>query len=742
MQNAVQAPADKPGHWRSLATAAASVACVIAIFCGILMWTSSQVDGRARARDSSLVDLVLAQAIQRVARAQESSTVWDDAVRRLGARPLDQDWADINIGTWFSSYAGHDEVYILAPDGSPLYAMRNGKRAQPSTVTDVDAVVRPLVARFRTLGDMPQGADGSLPMLSPGLADLALVHGHPAIVSVKPVVSDSGRIPQARGSEAVHISVVYLDTKFMQQLGAQYGLVGARYTREPSAAKATVSLPLRASDRRLLGYVTWRPFAPGRDVVATVLPLLLIALVAGGLVIVVLMQRLNRRTSDLEESRAHAQHLACHDTLTGLPNRSMFEMRLDAALARAARDGARVALLTLDLDRFKAVNDTHGHPVGDMLLKAVAQRIGGELRAGDTVARIAGDEFAIVLECDDTSDAVEAVCRRLVEQLARPFALAGLEIHIGASIGVGMAPQQADVRMELARKSDVALYEAKHDGRNRFVFFSDEMDRSISLRDSTERDLRAALVNRSDQLRLLYQPVFSSATGMITAVEALLRWNRPGHGLVSPLNFIPIAEQTGLITELGDWVMETALRDAREWPHLRISVNVSVLQLRAPDFVPRLLAMLEREGVRPDRLQLELTETALMDPNSNIAAKLVELRAAGILIALDDFGTGYSSLSYIRDLSVDRIKIDRSFVATIDSSNGSLVEALVTLAHANGLEVVAEGVETVAQEAFLARVGCEELQGFLLARPLPAARVARLGPDARAKIEFPCDRAA
>jgi diguanylate cyclase (GGDEF)-like protein len=427
---------------------------------------------------------------------------------------------------------------------------------------------------------------------------------------------------------------------------------------------------------------------------------------------------------DLAASEAHAQHLAFHDALTGLPNRAMFETRLDAALARCRRDGSQLALLYLDLDHFKQVNDTLGHPAGDLLIGEVARRLLAQVRPYDTVARIGGDEFAIIVSAPADQAASEAMAGRIVADLGRPFDLTGAQSHVGASIGIALAPADGLDRTELCRKADIALYKAKLGGRSRHARFCPAMDEAIRTREIIDRDLRKAIADRDRQLKVHYQPVFSTVTGAMTGVEALLRWDHPEQGMIAPAAFIAFAEESGLIEILGEWVLGTAMRDAGRWPGIRLSVNVSPVQVRNRGFAARVAEMLLETGFDPRRLELEITETALMDGSAETVRTLSHLRARGVGIALDDFGTGYSSLSHIRDIAVDRIKVDRSFVTAIDTGHGAaLVQAIVTLAHANGLHLTAEGVETDHQREFLERVGCEEVQGYLLSRPVTADEI-------------------
>ncbi|MEJ2458046.1 MAG: diguanylate cyclase [Novosphingobium sp.] len=440
---------------------------IAASIIAVLIWSDREVDRIARQRDRAIVSLVLEQSVDHVAHSQESATVWDAAVLALRQRPLDMRWIDRNLGAWFHGYAGFDEVYILSPANEPLYAMRGGHRTTPEAYIAVEDVADRLVARLRRTRNVTTYAGSDIPMLSPGQTDFAVLRGRPAIISAKPVVPDTDAVAQSPGQEPVHISVVFLDDTFFSRIGSQYGLAKARYQIAPSLDRSEASVPLRTRSGRTIGYLVWQPFAPGSQVTETVGPMLVLVLVLSTAVIYVLASRLAKRTFDLEESREQAQHQATHDGLTGLGNRAMFETRFDEALSRARRHGSMLALLYIDLDRFKQVNDTLGHPAGDALIRQVARRLVAEVRRYDAVARLGGDEFAILIHEPEDRAAIDRICLRIVSQLEQPFNVSGSQAFIGASIGVAVAPDDGLDRTELTRKADIALYQAKAAGRSR-----------------------------------------------------------------------------------------------------------------------------------------------------------------------------------------------------------------------------------------------------------------------------------
>ena len=422
-----------------------------------------------------------------------------------------------------------------------------------------------------------------------------------------------------------------------------------------------------------------------------------------------------------ERQRAQEQivHMARHDALTDLPNRVLLRERLEHELKRVKR-GECLAVLCLDLDHFKSVNDTLGHPIGDELLKRVADRLRGATREPDTVARLGGDEFAIIMtQLKQPTDA-SALSRRIRESISRPYQINGHQIVTNISIGISVAPIDDMDPDILLKNADLALYGAKSDGRGTYRFFEAEMDARMKVRRDLEMDLRKALLN--GELELHYQPLVNLQDNEISALEALLRWNHPTRGVISPVDFIPIAEETGLIIPIGEWVLRTACKEAGNWPdHVKVAVNVSPAQLKSRNFLDTVISALGDSGLPAGRLQLEITESVLMQNTFATLETLHALRKLGVQIAMDDFGTGYSSLSYLRSFPFDKIKIDRSFIQ--DLSNGAeplaIVHAVAGLAKCLNMISTAEGVETQQQLDALQAMGCTEMQGYLFSRARP-----------------------
>lgn len=699
--------------------ALAVLALVIVIGFGV--YAASQADNASLERQKIFIADGLEDQIAAVEREQESVTVWDDSVTNV--RAGNQSWIEENLSVWMYTYYGHDRVYILDAADHPVHAMQDGKVVDPSAYGDDEPALQSSIEKLRRMLAEPPKADASGQAPKMVAEDLVSLAGKPAILSVMPLVPSTDRVTQAPGTEYLHVSVEFINDAVINKIAEKYLLDGARLVplSQPVGAAA---VPLVDSRGVILGYIGWDQERPGLTLVRKMAPALGLALLVAAGVLTFLLRRLRRASSALQTSQDEAQYLAFHDTLTGLPNRALFEDRLRRALLRASQDMTvhdmgRVALLYLDLDRFKHINDTLGHPAGDELVRQTAARLQHTVREVDTVARLGGDEFALILVDIRDVRAAEDVAERLLQKLQEPFKLMEDQVFVSASIGIALSAGGETDADDLLRKADIALYEAKKNGRGRHQIFAGDMDDLLLRKRKVETELRKAL-DGGTGIRLAYQPVFAANGKTILGAEALIRWGHDVHGALPAAQFIAIAEERGMIGQLGAWVLQEACRFAVRTDLPWLAVNVSPLQLRDAGFPEQVALILADTGLAPQRLQFEITESVLLDNSDASRAALASLRQLGVGIVLDDFGTGYSSLSYLRRHAIDKLKIDRSFVRLLDGDGNSaaIVKALIDLAVALGVDVTAEGVETEAQKMLLVAMGCRQLQGYFLSPPL------------------------
>ncbi len=697
----------------------------VAFNLGFAYWAMVTVDNQSMEREAAFAASGLQSLYDRIPTEQESSALWDDAV--LQVRANDHFWIAENLTEWMGDYFGFDTVYVLDPLNRPVHAMRDSEVLSPDVYAEDEPLVAPLVEKFRAvMAEASAGlSDSSDAVGELGEEDIVLQGGMPAIISVKPIVGTTGTVQVAPGSEYLHVAFRRIDDDVLAEIAEKYDLAGVHLLAADAPKRnSQTSVPVSNAAGQILGFIAWEGDRPGTRMVLAVAPGLVASIIISSLVMGWLLMRLRRASTQLHASEVQAQFLAFHDTLTGLPNRALFVDRLDRALIAARRSGKKVALHSIDIDRFKSINDTRGHPAGDELIRVIGARLSAVVRETDTVARLGGDEFAVVqTEMNSLADA-ELIAKRMLAAVAEPCELLGEKAQVNASIGVVVSAGAETNRDEMLRKSDIALYEAKARGRGRYELFAGDMDEIVRHRRMIEDDLRAAL-EQGGQLKLAYQPLFAGDGKTMLGAEALVRWDHPVLGRLPPDQFIGIAEERALIEPLGEFVLREAasfaLRSGLPW----IAVNVSPIQFRDDRFGSKVLAILKEVGLPPGRLQIEITEGVLLENAGLIEKTLAQLRATGIRIVLDDFGTGYSSMSYLRRYAIDKLKIDKSFVAELGTSRDAdaIVRAMIGLARSLKLQVTAEGVETVAQRDHLTAIGCQELQGYLLSRPIPEAEL-------------------
>ncbi|NYB29052.1 putative bifunctional diguanylate cyclase/phosphodiesterase [Pantoea agglomerans] len=675
---------------------------------------TSLTNTEARHQQQRMIEASFSQSLNEHLRQLHSLSRWGPFEQHL-AEGNSSRWLDENIGLWLYEMFGHQLILVLDQQNQIVRVWREG---QPVSAPENDPLIGEVLQS--PLVNDPARHDN---------ADYARVTKRAAALAVGNIQRESNALPRFR-----LVSLKFLDDGYLTGLAERNQLQGLHFSDGTPQPGTGARYLLIAQAGEAVGYLNWVPSRPGAQMLRTIGPSTGLAVLAISLLCLYMVRRLWNSSVNLSQSmlrlgasEAQAQHLAFHDVLTGLPNRALVEDRLTQALALATRHDQRVALLLIDLDRFKTINDTHGHHAGDELIIAVAQRLSRIVRASDTVGRIGGDEFIVVMPDVDNIGQVHSLAQRIIDELSEPFTLFGSDVWSGASIGLALAPKDGVDRLELMRKADIALYEAKSGGRGTYRQFERAMDESVRTRQTIAADLRTAL-HTHQGLEVWYQPLMDIGGQQMVGIEALLRWHHPARGLIAPGEFIAIAEETGLIIPLGEWVLAEACVTQQRFPELLVAVNVSPVQFRSTGFVERVMAIVSQNGGDPKRLELEITEGVLIEDEREARAIIVELRDAGFRIALDDFGTGYSSLNYLSNFPVDKIKIDRSFTQSLGVAENSvaIVESVVKLGHAMGLMVTAEGVETPGQMSALADAGCNQLQGYLFSQAVPADQLAAL----------------
>jgi diguanylate cyclase (GGDEF)-like protein len=697
----------------------------VAIVCVVVA-----VFGSARRADEVAVEqeqLLFVKGVrnyaERLLREVKSVSSSDEAVEQI-ARDQDRQWIAARVGTWLETFFGHDIVYVVDGEDRLLYS--GGDHGMDAAALHYN--FGPVLGQLRRV--TPQAAApykvidiGREADARPRQAALMQIFaGRPALVVGVGV--DNGN--EAGHARPAVISVRFIDRDVLGRIASRLQLRGLRMLAVGDAAPADDYVYNVVGVGRVpIVRFAWIPQKPGAEIVASVLPFILIAVCAFALLAAFVFGHMRRTARTIASTENRLRHLAMHDPLCGLPNRIYFSERLENVLNEVREGGPTAAVFYIDLDHFKDVNDILGHPVGDELIEAVALRQRRVTRESDVVARHGGDEFAVIRFTVSDGPGLDAMADRIISALCAPYPLAEQSIVIGASVGIAIIDGRAAGAADIMRHADMALYRAKNEGRNRACIYDAAMDADLLHRKSMRDDLREAIAN--DGLRLEYQPVVNAAGEKVIGVEALARWRHPVHGDVPPNEFIPIAEHSGLIIELGEWVLRRACLDGNAWPQLTVSVNVSPLQFRRADFVEVVERTLAETGFDASRLELEVTESTLIGNVETAQAAMLRLKTLGVRLALDDFGTGYSSLQYLRRYPFDRLKIDHSFVRSIENATeaAAIVHAVVSLGRGLGMKVTAEGVETAEQQLFLRAAGVHAMQGYRFGRPVPAAEVAQ-----------------
>jgi diguanylate cyclase (GGDEF)-like protein len=713
-------------------TIAGAIALFGLLLLAIIAYAGWKANKTATERESMLVDNALNEQIARVLNEQKSVAWWDDPVIKITDKVIDLEFADANFGIFLTETYGQDEVYILNAEDRPLYGFAGGQRLDPLSFKRRQPALDPIIAEIRTgdvspLKSRPDIISETMNRyhdLAPDEAarwsgHLISVDNRPAIVAGMTIVPNIDK-SLLRGKPNLLLTVTYVDESFVSDIGHSLLLPDMALRSEPSKADGIVSEAFVGDDGIPAGFLIWTTRRPGHVLLTIILPLVVLGILATGQLAKTMFSRLKRASDNLV-------YEAKHDALSGLPNRLEMVHHIESVLQRSkAKVGyQQVVAAYIDLDRFKEINDTLGHEAGDQLIRAVGQRLQARLRPEDFLSRFGGDEFAI-LSLPVGLEGNHILADRIAQAFASPFLIGAQKIRVSASVGLAVAPDNGLTAEELMRHADVALYEAKSQGRARAIFFSNEMARHVEHHRSIESELRAALL--ANQLRVHYQPIVSCVTGMIVGVEALLRWYHPVRGEMSPAQFIPIAESSGLLPELGEWVLDQAIADSKRWPGLEMAVNLSPVQFRHVDLLGVLRTLTAKHGVAPNRLVLEITEGVLLEASEHMRCLFSSIRAMGFKTALDDFGTRYSSLAYLCNFNFDKIKIDRSFVSRMfeDDTSRAIVHSVVKLGRALNMGIVAEGIESELEAVTMTEFGCTEMQGFYFSVPIPADEMSKL----------------
>jgi diguanylate cyclase (GGDEF)-like protein len=701
--------------------------CGLVILVLLSLFLIREFDIEAAEREQVMVDHGFRQQRAEMSSLVSAQIVWDEAVQNLDLS-FNREWADFNFGDYFYTYNDFTHGFIIDGEGKIAYAALDGKPVSPQSYAPFAPKVAKLVSEVRKLeakrGPLRRRSSEEGNLTEPiNASGTVRVSGKVYVINAGLVQPDLGKVLPRGPRAAMTVLARPIDQTMLSGFADRYLLSGLELVERPSVVQAgKVFAVLLDPDGKTAAVLAWTPRQPGTLLFERLKWPLLVTLVLLALVAASIVRRGSRVASELVASEARALHLAYHDTLTRLPNRALLFERLRPLLANLEHGTGEVAVLCADLDRFKEINDTLGHHAGDLLIEAVAVRLRKVCGEETLIARLGGDEFVVLCENGEPGY-VEDLADAILEAVRQPLESEYGRLEVGCSVGYAIIDRPGVEPFEALRWADLALYRSKEMGRMQVTRFAPEMDAALRNRRSLESDLRSALSDGT--LTMVYQPQVNRR-GEVTAVEALVRWTHPERGVISPGVFVPLAEECGLILGLGEFVMRQVFAETCEWTRVRIAINVSAVQMRAPGFAALVTRLVASAGIDPSRYEIELTETALLGDDPVTAANVVALKRLGFTIALDDFGTGYSSLAVLQRFSVDKIKIDRSFVSCLGGSGESeaLVDAMIRLARALKLTVIAEGVETEAQLEHLFTSGCREFQGHLIGMPATVSELA------------------
>jgi diguanylate cyclase (GGDEF)-like protein len=700
----------------------------LALLVGLSVFLIERFDSEASQRETVMIEHGFARQLEEFDAVIAPQVSWDDAILNLDHR-LNVEWAEFNIGNYLYTFNGFTRAFVVDSEGRAIYAASDGVKTEIGSFAPFAPAVAqllPTIRRAEAARPPLRKRPGRHNILVPPIQanGLAQVDGQTFVVIATLAQPDFGAYLPKGPRAPVAILAKPIDAAMLKAFSQRYLLDNLRLVPAQAAVSEHGRMLLRNPQGTAVAALVWTPRRPGTLLFSKLAVPLLIALLLLALVAWVIVRRGTGVVGELIASESRATHLAYHDTLTGLPNRAMLFERLRPMLGALRSGSEGLAILCVDLDRFKEVNDTFGHHAGDLLIEQVAGRLRQACGEEALIARLGGDEFVVLLAQSGRAG-IEALAEQMLAAIRMPVPSEYGRIEVSGSIGVAIVERPGIDPSEALRWADLALYCSKDAGRDCATFYDPEMDASLRERRALEADLRAALSDGT--LNLVYQPQVDRA-GTIAAVEALLRWTHPVRGVISPSVFVPLAEESGLILGLGELVLRQTFAETSAWRDVRVAINVSAVQMRAPGFAALVTRMAARAGIDPTRYEIELTETALLGDDPVTASNIEALKRLGFSLALDDFGTGYSSMSVLQRYAVDKIKIDRSFVSCLGGASEAeaLVDAMVKLARALNLSVIAEGVETEEQKARLIACGCHEFQGHLTGMPMPGGELEAL----------------
>ena len=706
----------------------------VAIVCVVIavLTSARRADEVSAGREQSLLETAIAGKGLRLLRELDSAAATERATKNI-RNAYDSQWV-ARRAQWLIDYYHEDVVAVV--DGNDRITYTLFRAPADAASADLGAQIASTLDLMRgRLDAVPEHAVAVMAKQDPTnpgrhTALIQRFMDRPAIVGAVAVGTETD-LAAGNARAPIVVAVRYIDAAMLNEISGHLQLTNLRKIDEPTTSPDQHGLEFADAQGNPIARFAWQPTRPGGTIVGSVLPFIAVALGGFALLVGLILRYMRRAAEEIRAGESQLRHLALHDPVCGLPNRIYFGERLETVINDVRAGGETAAVFYIDLDHFKDVNDTLGHHIGDELILNVTQRLSHIMRGEDLVARLGGDEFAIITHCASDSYSLQAIAGRIIAAVCAPYMISGHNIIIGASIGIAAIDRRARDAADILRYADMALYRAKNEGRNRACIYDAAMDADLSNRKLLEGDLLYAIKN--DGLAAAYQPIMNSSGEKVIGVEALARWNHPTIGEIPPSQFIPIAEHSGLIIDLGEWMLRRACLDGRAWPNLTMAVNVSPLQFRRSDFVEVVERILAETDFDANRLELELTESTLLGNLDTAELSMLRLKAIGVRFALDDFGTGYSSLLYLRRFPFDRLKIDSSFVRSIEKAPdaAAIVHAVVSLGRGLGMKVTAEGVETAEQHLFLRAAGVHSMQGYRFGKPGTASDInARLAhPD-------------